>query len=143
MSSPAHNSAHASTQSAAGMRVIRRLCGPGFVLAGALHFVMPNLYKRMVPPYLPARGALVYASGAAEVAGGVGLMRSANRRPAGWWLIATLIAIFPANVHMATHPVEYPNFPGGVRALWARLPVQAVFIAWVGAAMRSDHALDD
>jgi len=121
------------------MRVIRRSCGPGFVLAGALHFVMPDVYKRMVPPYLPARGVLVYASGAAEIAGGVGLVMSARRRLAGWWLIATLIAIFPANVHMATHSDEYPNFAGGSRGLWARLPFQAVFIAWVYAAMQDNE----
>lgn len=120
------------------IRAIRRLCGPGFVLAGALHFVMPDVYTRMVPSYLPARAALVYASGVAEITGGVGLMGSTSRRLAGWWLIATLIAIFPANVHMATHPDEYPTFPGGATALRARLPFQAVFIAWVCAAMQAD-----
>jgi uncharacterized membrane protein len=125
------------------MRVIRRSCGPGFVLAGALHFVIPDVYKRMVPPYLPARGVLVYVSGAAEIAGGVGLMRPTHRRLAGWWLIATLIAIFPANVHMATHSDEYPNFAGGSRALWARLPFQAAFIAWVCAATQADAGRRD
>jgi uncharacterized membrane protein len=108
------------------------------VVAGALHFVMPKIYKRMVPPYLPAPEALVYASGAAQIAGGVGLMTDSTRRPAGWWLIATLIAMFPANVHMAMNPDEYPGFPGGAAALWARLPLQAGFIAWVRAAIQAD-----
>jgi uncharacterized membrane protein len=56
----------------------------------------------------------------------------------GWWLIATLIAMFPANVHMAMNPDEYPGFPGGATVLWARLPLQAVFIAGVRAAMQAD-----
>ena len=44
------------------------------------------------------------------------------RRLAGWWLIATLVAVFPANVWMAQHPERYP-VPGGRASLFARLPV--------------------
>ncbi len=44
--------------------------------------------------------------------------------------------MFPANVHMALHPDEFSKVPGGTRTLWARLPFQGVFIAWVLAAMR-------
>ena len=79
---------------------------------------------------------MVYASGVAEIAGGAGLMLPRHRRFAGWWLIATLLAVFPANVHMALNAEEFPKVPGGQRALWARLPFQGVFIAWVLSAMR-------
>jgi uncharacterized membrane protein len=118
------------------MRFVRALAGPFFVFAGAMHFVMPRTYARIMPPYLPRHGELVYASGVAEAVGGLGLIPRATRRLAGWWLIATLIAIFPANVHMALHPEEFPKVPGGAVALWARLPFQAVLIAWVRGAMR-------
>jgi uncharacterized membrane protein len=63
-------------------------------------------------------------------------MQPATRRLAGWWLIATLIAIFPANINMALHPDKFPKVPGGAVVLWVRLPFQAVFVAWVRAAMR-------
>ena len=106
-----------------------------FVFAGVMHFVIPRAYKRIMPPYVPAHDAMVYASGVAEIAGGAGLMVARTRRPAGWWLIATLIAVFPANLHMALHPEEFSKVPGGAPALWARLPLQGVFIAWVLAAM--------
>jgi uncharacterized membrane protein len=80
---------------------------------------------------------MVYASGVAELAGGVGLMVPRLRRRAGWWLIATLIGVFPANLHMAINAGDFKAIPGGAPALWARLPFQAVFIAWVrGAAKR-------
>ena len=49
----------------------------------------------------------------------------------------TLLAVFPANVHMALHPDEFPKVPGGATALYARLPIQGVFIAWVRSAMRA------
>jgi uncharacterized membrane protein len=116
------------------MRVLRQLAGPGFVFAGAMHFVIPKAYRRIMPPYVPAPKAMVYASGVAEIAGGAGLMAARTRRPAGWWLIATLIAIFPANLHMALHPERYRRVPRGL--LYARLPVQALIIAWALRATR-------
>lgn len=118
------------------MRLLRALAGPFFVLAGAMHFAAPRTYVEMMPPAVPRHRELVYASGAAEAVGGLGLIPRATRRGAGWWLIATLIAIFPANVHMALHPERFLKVPGGAAALWIRLPFQAVFIAWVRAAMR-------
>lgn len=116
--------------------MLRRLCGPVFVVAGALHFAKPRAYEAIMPPWLPRHRELVYLSGVAEAAGGAGLMVAATRRPAGWLLLATLLAVFPANVHMALHPEDF-RVPGGRRALLARLPVQAVFMAWVRAAMRA------
>lgn len=118
------------------MGLLRRLCGPFFVAAGALHFIKPRAYQAIVPPYLPAPEALVYLSGIAEAAGGVGLMLPSKRRTAGWWLVATLLAVFPANLHMAQHPEQYPSIPGGARTLRARLPLQALFMLWVLAAAR-------
>ncbi len=114
----------------------RDLAGPVFVIAGALHLVIPRVYRRFMPPYIPTPMAMVYASGVAEIAGGAGLMIPARRRLAGWWLIAALVAVFPANLHMALHPDDYSELPGGAQALWARLPLQGVFIAWVRSAMR-------
>ena len=42
--------------------------------------------------------------------------------------IALLIAVFPANLHMAIHPDLYPSLPP--LGLWLRLPIQGVLIAW-------------
>lgn len=117
------------------MQRLRTLAGPFFVLAGALHFIAPRPYRAIMPEWVPAPDAMVAVSGVAEIAGGAGLMVPATRRLAGWWLVATLVAVLPANLEMALHPERYPKVPGGRPALWARLPFQAVFIAWVlGAA---------
>ena len=112
-----------------------RTFGPFFTLAGALHFAIPRAYEAIVPDRLPAKRALVYASGVAEVAGGLGVMHPRTRRGASAWSIATLAAVFPANVHMALHPERY-RVPGGRAALIARLPLQAAAIAWARAARR-------
>ena len=118
------------------MRAFRALVGPLFVVAGALHFMRTPWYEAIMPDYLPAHRPLVYASGAAEALGGAGLLHPATRRIAGWWLVATLVAIFPANVWMAQHPDRY-RIPGGRATLLARLPLQAVLVAWVRAAAQS------
>jgi uncharacterized membrane protein len=116
-------------------RFLTRAAGPTFVIAGALHFLKPRFYLAIMPDrlpgWLPTHPQLVYASGLAEAAGGLGLMAPwpAVRRRAGWWLVATLVAVFPANVHMALHAERYAKIPRA--ALWARLPFQGVFIAWV------------
>ncbi len=114
----------------------RRLFGPVFIFAGVLHFVIPRVYESIVPDYLPWHRGLVYASGVAEIAGGAGLLHPRTRRVAGWWSVATLLGVFPANVHMALHPERYAKVPGGHRGLLARLPLQGALIAWARAAAR-------
>jgi uncharacterized membrane protein len=118
------------------MRTLRKLVGPFFVCAGGLHFVIPRTYRKIVPPWVPAPEAMVYASGVAEIVGGVGMLAPARRRLAGWWLIATMVGVFPANLHMAMNPDDFSAVPGGRVSLWARLPVQGVIIAWILDAMR-------
>jgi uncharacterized membrane protein len=117
--------------------VLARLFGPFFIGNGILHFAIPKQYMAIMPDYLPAHRELVYASGVAEIAGGAGVLHSRTRRLASWWSIATLIAVFPANVHMAVHADRYEKrVPGGRTALWLRLPVQGLFIAWAVSAGR-------
>jgi uncharacterized membrane protein len=115
---------------------MKRRFGPFFVVAGTMHFVIPKAYESIMPDYLPAHRALVRASGIAEIVGGLGAMNPRTRRAASWLNIATLLAVFPANLHMALHPDRYTMVPGGKPALLMRLPGQALFIAWAYAAGR-------
>ena len=105
-----------------------------FTFAGAMHFLRPRAYEAIMPDYLPAHRELVYASGVAELVGGLAVLPERTRRAAGWWLVATLIAVFPANVNMALHPERFRRIPREL--LYARLPVQALLIAWALRATR-------
>lgn len=100
-----------------------------FGLAGLNHFRNPYPYLAMMPPYLPFHEALNYISGAAEVAGAIGLLIPALRRAAAWGLMALLIAVFPANIQVALHGWDGVTLP--VWVLWARLPLQFLLLAWV------------
>jgi uncharacterized membrane protein len=54
---------------------------------------------------------------------------------AGFGLVALYVAVFPANIYMAVDHVRVRGLPEwlpepSAGALWARLPLQLVFIAW-------------
>lgn len=99
----------------------------GFVAAGVCHFIAPRFYLAIMPPFLPWPLTLIFISGVAEILGGIGVLVPPLRKLAGWGLIALLIAVFPANLYAAFHGVG--STPSWI--LWARLPFQPVFIAWV------------
>ena len=108
--------------------VLKYLMSAFFVLAGLNHFRDPSFYLRIMPPYLPWHLFLVYLSGGFEIGLGVLLLFPKLTRIAGFGLIALLIAIFPANIHMAANPKLYPDI--NPIALWIRLPLQGVLVAW-------------
>lgn len=124
-------------------RPLRYVMGAFYTVAGLLHFVAPKEYARVVPPQFPNPLGLVYLSGVAEVALGVGVLFERTRRLSAWGIIALLIAVFPANVYMATSDVAPElvpeRFADAARvAAWVRLPIQAVLIGWAWLYTRPD-----
>lgn len=113
------------------MTALRVLLAVFFVLAGANHFRRPELYLGIMPPYLPFPLGLIYLSGALEIAGGAGVLVPATRTVAGIVLIVTLVAVLPANLHMALNDIQPPGWHLPACVLWARLPFQLVLIGWV------------
>ena len=107
---------------------LRWLMGLLYIAAGVNHFVHPDFYLRMMPPYLPWHRPLVDVSGVAEIALGALLLVPRFTSVAAWGLIALLIAVFPANLYMAQHPELFPEF--GKVAIYARLPLQLALIQW-------------
>lgn len=105
-----------------------------FVIAGLLHFIIPQTYVAIVPPYLPAHRALVWASGSFEILGGMGLLAPVDlhgfpaRQTAAWGIVALLIAVMPANIYMVTDHAKFAAIP--LWALWIRLPLQLPLIWW-------------
>ena len=108
------------------------------VVAGINHFVSPAPYVGMVPAELPKPELLVQISGVAEILGGLGLILPQTRRLAAWGLIALFVAVFPANLNMALNHLPLGTTQVPVWALWARLPLQLVLIAWAYWFTRPD-----
>jgi uncharacterized membrane protein len=102
-----------------------------YVVAGSLHFIKAEPYLRIMPPYIPWHLAMVRVSGAFEILGGLGLLVSETRKTAAWGLIGLLIAVFPANIYMATHPIEAGAVSIAPVLRWGRLPLQLLLVWWL------------
>ncbi len=96
--------------------------------AGVMHFIKPDFYVTIMPPYLPWHLELVYLSGVFEVALGVLLLIPRTSRLAAWGIIALLIAVFPANIYVYMHQELIPSAGPILHLL--RLPMQAFLILW-------------
>jgi uncharacterized membrane protein len=122
------------------MRLSRAALAAFFAFAGAMHFARPRFYEAIVPPSLqPRRKEVVAVSGVAEIAGAAMVLHPATGRIGRWWLLALLLAVFPANIHMALNPeqirgLDLRKVPRW--ALWARLPLQPMAMFWVWRATR-------
>lgn len=104
------------------------LLGLAFIGAGIMHFVKTASYVYIMPPYLPYPVELVWISGVFEILGGLGIIVPVTRLAAGWGLIALLIAVYPANIHMAVNNVVPPGMHLSRAFLFLRLPVQFVLM---------------
>jgi len=112
-----------------------------YVFSGLNHLVNPDFYVAIVPPDLPEPEWLNLLAGLAEIVLGVYVLEPRVRALAAWGLVALLIAIFPANLYVALENVGVPGGqPGAGNSVvnWARLPFQALFIAWAWWYTRPD-----
>ncbi len=112
-------------------RILLWLMGLAYMFTGFMHFYRPDFYVPMMPPYIPWHEAMVFLSGVAELVLGVAVLIPTTRKLAAWGLIVLLIAILPANIHIAVHNVPvFGASEGPGLAAWVRVPFQAVLIAW-------------
>ncbi len=102
-----------------------------FAVAGANHFIAPEPYLAIMPPSLPWPKALVYITGAAEMAGAAGILFRTTRKLAAFGLITLLLVVFPANIYAAMHGMQIDDYTVPAWLRWARLPLQAVLVIWV------------
>lgn len=93
--------------------------------AGLLHFVRPEFYDALIPPFLPNPRAWTYGSGVLELACAVAVAAPRTRRAGGYATAALFVAVFPANVYAAVEPGDLPRW-----AAIARLPLQIPLVLW-------------
>jgi len=105
--------------------------GLTFIFTGATHFLIPDTFMKLMPPFIPAPTAMVYISGFFEILGGIGLLLPRTRRWAAYGLILLLLAVFPANIYVALNNVQLGGFMSYAVYQWLRLPMQLVLIWWV------------
>jgi uncharacterized membrane protein len=127
------------TEKSSRKEILRVFLAAFIILAGTLHFVIPDPFVKIVPSSLSHPLLLVYISGVCEIVGGLGLLLPPVSQAAAWGLILLFIAVFPANINMAVNHIDLPGIPDSSVLRWGRLPLQAVLIAWAGWYMRPDN----
>ena len=110
--------------------ILRVVLAISIITVGLIHFAKPAPFVKIMPPQLPYPLELVYISGFFEILGGIGLLIPLVSVAAAWGLIALFIAVFPANINMTINDIELEGIPHNPVLYWARLPLQAVLIAW-------------
>ncbi|MBA2719193.1 MAG: DoxX family protein [Chloroflexi bacterium] len=120
------------------MTVIRRFAPDAlatlFAVSGVLHLVRPSLYEALIPPSVPAPGAIIAISGIVELVCAAGLVR--RDRWAGPASVALLVAVFPGNLWFALSTTADQTATSGlVAGSWLRLPLQVPMI-WMALQAR-------
>ena len=100
------------------------------IAVGIDHWTNPGRYLAMMPPWMPLHYEVVLFTGAAEIAGALGLVLRKTRALAGLALAFYFVAVFPANIHNALNGLAVDGLPQATWYYWARLPFQPVAIWW-------------
>jgi uncharacterized membrane protein len=100
------------------------------LFVGADHWINPQRYLPMTPPWVPLHLEMVLFTGAAEIAGALGLLVPRLRRAAGFMLALYFVAVFPANIHNALNGLAVEGLPQAQWYYWVRLAFQPLAIWW-------------
>jgi len=102
-----------------------------YIAAGINHFISPEAYRAIMPPYLPAPIMLIYISGLAEIGLGVLSLFSPAQKIANVFIILMLVAFFPAHIYMIQRaPFVLGTIEITPLIAWARIPLQFLLIYW-------------
>ena len=99
-----------------------------YVIAGIFHFARPKMYLRIMPRYLPAHKLLVYLSGLAEIALGIGLCFPLTKDLSIYGIIIMLLIFLLVHFYMLSSKKAGAGIPQWI--LLVRLPLQFLLIWW-------------
>lgn len=80
-------------------QTFRYLLGVFYVAAGVNHFISPEFYIPLIPPYFPYPEVINIVAGIAEIALGLMVFFHSTVRIACYGIIAMLVAFIPAHVY--------------------------------------------
>ena len=116
-------------------RVVRAVLALAYLGVGIIHLKSPQGFLPIVPDWVPYPREVVLMTGAAEIAGAIGLMVPRLRRAAAWGLAAYAVCVFPANIKHAADSVMLPGAALGWGYHGPRLLAQPVIVwlaLWAG-----------
>ncbi len=101
-----------------------------FIFFSIGHAIQAEGMVQMLPPWVPFRLPLVYATGLLELIIGLTLFFPKFQVNAAKAAIVVFIVFFPANIYAAINATGLGGHQWGPVYLLIRLPLQLVLIAW-------------
>lgn len=99
-----------------------------YVRIGIDHFINPDYYLNIIPPYLKFHYELVLISGFFEILLGLGLLTK-YRKQSAIGIILLLVAVFPANIFLIQSEEAQIALNIHENTAIIRAPFQLLFIA--------------
>ncbi len=99
-----------------------------YIFAGAMHFIKPKMYLRIMPRYLPNPKLLVLLSGIAEIILGIALCIPVLKAFSIYAIIAMLAVFLLVHVYMLSSEKAAAGIPKWILLL--RLPLQFGLMYW-------------
>ena len=99
-----------------------------YTIVGIKHFINPEFFLAIVPPYLPYHLELVYISGFFEILFGIIILFPRYRFYGSIGLILLLLAVFPANIYLAQSKEAQVAIGASQQIATWRLPIQGLLI---------------
>ncbi len=99
------------------------------MMTSSAHFISPEPMTMMLPDWVPARTALIYATGLLGVVLAAALWIRGSTQKAGLAIALMLVAFLPANIYAALNSVPYGGAEMGPSYLFVRVPYQ-IFLVW-------------
>ena len=106
-----------------------------YTIVGVKHFIEPDYFLSIIPPYLPFHIELVYISGFFEILFGLMILFPKYRYYGSIGLILLLIAVFPANIYLAQSKEAQEAIGASQQIVIWRLPIQGILI-WIAYWIR-------
>lgn len=70
-----------------------------YIAAGVNHFIQPEFYIPLIPPYIPRPEMVNDLSGMLEIIAGVGLLFKSTQTLSAWLVILFLLAFIPSHIY--------------------------------------------
>lgn len=99
-----------------------------YLLAGINHFRKPEIYFKIIPPFITNKKTINELAGFLEILLAVYLCIPIFSNLAAISIMILLVVIFPANVYMVIEEKASLGLPKWL--LYLRLPVQILLIFW-------------
>lgn len=112
-------------------KVFKYLLAGLFLFSGISHFLDPDFFLKIMPPYLPYHLELIYVSGVFEIICGVGLLIKRTQRLAAWGIILMLISFFPVHIYMCMYPERFPDVPAILLTVRIVLQFGMIYLAYL------------